>query len=172
LAQNHDPGVTSGNDEDSLSALFLVKNKNIELEEHPWYKDIIYYLQFQKCPNNIENYQCRRIRLEASKYLILGTSIFHIIVDGLLLHCVDDTKAQNILKQIHGSIYLGIHIGDHFVTRATTFKILRINFYWPLIFKDSYKFTHACNESQRFAGREKFFPMPLQLVLPYFPFLK
>jgi hypothetical protein len=64
LAQHLEPGVTSENDEDALSALFLVETENIELAEHPWYKDIIYYLQFQKCPNNLENYQHRRIHLK------------------------------------------------------------------------------------------------------------
>jgi hypothetical protein len=83
LAQHPEPGVTSENDEDALSALFFVEHENIELAEHPWYKDIIYYLQFQKCPNNIENHQCRRIHLEASKYLILGTSLF----TELLMDC-------------------------------------------------------------------------------------
>jgi hypothetical protein len=108
-----------------LSALFLVEHENIELAEHPWYKDIIYYLQFQKCPNNLENHQCRRVRLEASKYLILGTSLFRRTVDGLLLHCVDDTAGQIFLKQIHGSTDSDIHIGGHFVAKATAFKILR-----------------------------------------------
>jgi len=65
LTQHLESGVTSENDEDFLSALFLVETGNTELAEHPWYKDIIHYLQFQKCPNNLENYQHRRIHLEA-----------------------------------------------------------------------------------------------------------
>jgi hypothetical protein len=89
-----------------------------------------------------------------------------------LLHCVDDTTTQKILKKIHGSIDSGIHIGGHFAARATAFKILRIGYYWPSIFKYSHKFTQACNECQKFAGREQFSSMPLQPVLPDFPFSK
>jgi hypothetical protein len=98
LIQHPEPGVSSENDEDALFALFLVEHENLDLVEHPWYKDLIYYLQFQKCPNNLEYHQRRMVHLEASKYLILGTSLFHGIVDGLLLRCVNETTSQNILK--------------------------------------------------------------------------
>jgi hypothetical protein len=91
--------------------------------------------------------------LEASKYLILGNSLFLRTTDGSLLHCVDDRSTQKILNQVHGSIDSGIHICGYFAAKATPFKILRIGFYWPLVFKDSYKFTQACNECQNFAGR-------------------
>jgi hypothetical protein len=74
-----------------------------------------------------------------------------------LLHCVDNTTSQNILKEIHGSTDSSIHIGGHFVSKTTAHKILRTGYYWPSIFK---------------YGKEKFFSMPLQPVLPDFPFSK
>jgi hypothetical protein len=89
-----------------------------------------------------------------------------------LLRCVDDTTAQKILKEIHGSTDSNIHIGGHFVAKATAHKILRTGYYWPSIFRDSYKFVQACIECQKFVGKEKFFAMPLQPVLPDFPFSK
>jgi hypothetical protein len=128
LAQHLEPGVSSKNNEDAFSGLFIVEHANIELAEHPWYKDIIYYLQFQKCPNNIKNHQRRRIRLEASKYIILGISLFSRTTDGLLLRCVDDTTSQKTLKKINGSIDLYIHIGGHFTAKSTSFKILKLVF--------------------------------------------
>jgi hypothetical protein len=89
-----------------------------------------------------------------------------------LLHCVDNTTTQKILKQIHGSSYLGIHIGGYSTAKATMFKILRTGYYWPSIFKDSYKFTQARDECQKFAGEENFSAMPLQLILLDFRFSK
>jgi hypothetical protein len=112
-----------------LYALFLVENKSLDLAEHPWYKDIIYYLEFKNCPDNLENHQRRRVRLEASKYLILGTSLFHRTINGSLLHCVENETTQKILREIHGSTDSGIHIGGHFVAKSTTIKILRIGYY-------------------------------------------
>jgi len=36
-----------------------------------------------------------------------------------------------------------VHIGGHFATKDTSFKIIRIGYYWPYIFRDSYQFTRA-----------------------------
>jgi hypothetical protein len=49
---------------------------------------------------------------------------------------------------------------------------LRTGYYWPSVFRDSYKFVQACIECQKFVGKEKFYVMPLQPVLPDFPFSK
>jgi hypothetical protein len=76
LAQHPEPSDSSENDENALSTLFYIENQNLDLVEHPWYKDLVYYLQFQKCPDYLESHQCRRLRLEASKYLILGNFLF------------------------------------------------------------------------------------------------
>jgi hypothetical protein len=51
----------------------------------------------------------QEVFLEASKYIILGASLFCITNDGLLLRCIDNTTTQRILKQIHGSKNLGIN---------------------------------------------------------------
>jgi hypothetical protein len=155
-----------------LFALFLVEYHNHDLEAHPWYQDIIYYLKFQRCLDNLKYHKCRRTQLEASKYLILSTSLFHRTVDKLLLCCVNDTVAQKILKQINGSTDSNIHIGGHFVAKVTTHKILRTGYYSPLVFRDSYKFLQPCIVHQKFDGKEKFFVIPLQSVLPYFHFSK
>jgi hypothetical protein len=57
LAHHPKPCASSQNYEDALSALFLIEHENIDLAEHPWYHKIIYYLQFQKCPDNIEYHE-------------------------------------------------------------------------------------------------------------------
>jgi hypothetical protein len=144
-----------------LSPLFLIEYGNIDLAAHPWYQDIIYYLQCERCLDNLEYHECRRTRLEASKYLILNTSLFHMTIDELLLHCVDYTVAQNILKQIRGSTYFNIHIGGHFSSKSTAQLSFRIGYYCPCVFRDSYKFVHACIECQKSVGREAFSAMPL-----------
>jgi hypothetical protein len=80
LAQHPEPGISSENNEDALSALFLIEYENIDLAAHPLYWDIIYYFQYERCLDNIEYHEHRRTQLEASKYLILNTSLFHIWV--------------------------------------------------------------------------------------------
>ena len=90
----------------------------------------------------------------------------------MLLRCVNDEEAQNILHKIYGSSVSIIHIGDHFYAKATTFKIIRNGYYWPTIFRDSNKFTKYFDKCQKFVGKECLSAMALQPVLPDFPFSK
>jgi hypothetical protein len=98
--------------------------------------------------------------------------LFRRFVDGLLLRCVNDEEAHKLLHEIHGSSVSVIHIGGHFSAKATAFKIIRNGYYWPSIFQDSYKFTRSCDKCQKFVGKERLSAMPLQPVLPDFPFSK
>jgi hypothetical protein len=85
---------------------------------------------------------------------------------------VNDEEAHKLLQEIHGSSISVIHIGGHFSAKFTTFKIIRNGYYWPSIFRDSYKFTRSCDKCQKFVGKERLSSMPLQPVLPDFPFSK
>jgi len=71
----------------------------------------------------------------------MSTLLFHRFVDGLLLRCINKTTTHVMLEKIHGTIEFDMHIGGHFDAKATTYKILRISYYWSSIFKDSYKFV-------------------------------
>jgi hypothetical protein len=53
--------------------------------------------------------------------------------DGILLRCVDENKAQELIMEFHEGI-----CGGHFAPMATVHKIIRARFYWPSIFRDSY----------------------------------
>jgi len=136
------------------------------------YKELIYYLQFQKFHDHFESYQHRGLLLEASKFMILENYFFHKYVNLLLLRCIDDIIAQKVLREIYGSAELNIHIGGHFVEKTTTFKILRTCYFCPSIFKYYFKFTRACDKCQKFVGKEKFYVIPLKHVISNFPFSK
>jgi hypothetical protein len=85
LAQHPEPGYASESNDDDVSTLFLIEYENIDLAGHPWYHNVIYYLEQERCPNNLEHHERRKFHLEVSKYVILNISLFHRIVDGLLL---------------------------------------------------------------------------------------
>jgi hypothetical protein len=133
---------------------------------------MVYYLQYQKCPDELDPHQRRRLRLKASKYIILGDFLFRRYVDGLLLRCVNDKEEQKLLHKIHGSTSSVIHIGGHFSAKATAFKIIRNGYYWPTIFHNSYKFARSCDKCKKFVGKECLSAMLLQPVLLDFPFSK
>jgi hypothetical protein len=138
--------------------------------EHPWYKYLVYYLQNQRCPNNLDTHQRRRLCLEYSIYAIIGDFLFRRSVDGLLLRCVNTEEAHKLLQETHGSSNFVIHVGGHFSAKTTAFKIIKKGYYWPSIFCDSYIFSRSCDKCQKFAGKERLYAMPLQLVPSEFPF--
>jgi hypothetical protein len=89
----------------------------------------VYYLQNKKCPDSLDTHQRRRLCIESSKYVILGDFLFRIFVDCILLCCVSNEEAHKILQETHGSPYYVIHVGGHFSTKTTSFKIIIKGFY-------------------------------------------
>jgi hypothetical protein len=156
----------------SLSTLFYIDIQILPITEHRWYKDLVYYLQNQRCPNNLDTHQRRRLRLESSRYIILGEFLFRRSTDGMLLRCVNNEETDKLLQETHGSSNSVIHVCGHFSAKTNSFNIIRKGYYWPLIFRDSYKFSRSCDKCQKFAGKECLSAMPLQPTLYDFPFLK
>jgi hypothetical protein len=90
----------------------------------------------------------------------------------LCYFAVDNEEAHKLLQETHGYENYVIHIGCHFSAKTTTFKIIRKGYYWPSIFCDSYNFSRSCDKCQKFSGKEHFSTVPLQPILPDFPFSK
>jgi hypothetical protein len=109
----------------SLSTLFYIDNQILHVSEHPWYKNLVYYLQNQRCPDNLDTHQTRRLCLESERYIIIGDFSFRISTDGVFICCVNDEDAQKLLQETHGSSNYVIHVGAPFSSKTTTFKIIR-----------------------------------------------
>jgi hypothetical protein len=155
-----------------LSTLFYIDSQILPVAEHPWYKYLVYYFQNQRCPDNLGTHQRRRLRLEYSRYVILGDFLFRRSADGMLLHYVNNEEAHNFLQETHGSSDSVVHVGGHFSAKTTAFKIIGKGYYWHSIFRDSYNFSRSCDKCQNFAGKECLSAMPLQPILLEFPFSK
>jgi len=115
----------------------------------------------QRFLDELDPHQIRRLFLEASNYIILGDSLFRIFVDGLLLWFVNDEEAQKLLHEVHGSSTSIIHIGGHFFSKDTTFKIIINGYNWPWIFHDSLKFARSCDKCKKIVGKERLSTMSL-----------
>jgi hypothetical protein len=150
----------------SLSTLFYIDNQILLMSEHHWYKNLVYYSQNQRCPNNLDTHQRRRLCIESSRYAIIGDLLFRRSADGMLLHCVNNEEAKKLLQETHGSSNSVIHVGGHFSAKTTAFKIIRKGYYWPSIFRDSCVFSRSCDKCRKFVGKERLSAMSLQPILP------
>jgi hypothetical protein len=93
LAQHAENSEEIDEEDSSLSTLFYIDNQILSVSEHPWYKNLIYYLQNQRCPNNLDTHQRRSFRLESIRYIIIRDFLFQISADGVLLRCVNNDDA-------------------------------------------------------------------------------
>jgi hypothetical protein len=103
LAQHVETSEEIYEHDSSLSTLFYIDNQILPVSEHPWYKNLVYYLQNQRCPDNLDTHQRRRLHLESARNVIIGDFVFRRSIDGMLLHCVNNEEAQKMLQETHGS---------------------------------------------------------------------
>jgi hypothetical protein len=61
-------------------------------------------------------------------------------------------------------------VGGHFSGETTTQNILRVGYYWPIIFKDSHAYSWSCDIYHKLARRESKVVVPLQPVVVEEPF--
>jgi hypothetical protein len=57
---------------------------------------------------------------------------------------VRDDEVYDILKACHDG-----PCGVHFDDKRTGHKILRMGYFWPIIFQDAMKYVQACDNCQR-----------------------
>jgi hypothetical protein len=76
LAQHAENSEAIDEQDSSLSTLFYIENQILLVSEHPWYKNLVYYLQNQRCPYNLDTHQIRRLHLESARYVIIGDFLF------------------------------------------------------------------------------------------------
>jgi hypothetical protein len=83
--------------------------------------------------------------MKVNQYVLITYILFRRNFDGILLRCVDENQAQELIKEFHEGI-----CGGKFSPTATTHKIIRAGFYFPTIFKDFYATISKCFSSQQF----------------------
>ena len=125
LAQHAKTSEEIDEQDSSLSTLFYIDNQILPMYEHPWYKDLVYYLQNQTCLDNLDTHQRRRLCLESTRYVIIGDFLFRRSAGGMLLRCVNNEEAHKLLQETHGSSNYVIHVKGHLSAKTTSFNIIR-----------------------------------------------
>jgi hypothetical protein len=113
------------------------------LVDSEWYRDIIFYLRSGQFPVTMNPKERRTLKMKAIQYVLIVDILFRRNYDGILLRCVDENQAQELIKEFHEGI-----CGGHFVPTAIAHKIIRVVFYWTSIFKDSYAIIRKCFSCQ------------------------
>ena len=122
----------------------------------PWYSDIIYVLKNLSPPPDMTINKARTLKLKATKFCILNSALYWKDPGGILLNCLVEKEAKQVMEDCHQGDY-----GGHLFWKSTTNKILRAMYYWPTLFADVYKMVKRCHKCQIFKGKRKLQPLPL-----------
>eukprot|EP00253_Pinus_taeda_P018491 PITA_18491 len=123
------------------------------------YAYIIYYLKNGYAPSYLDHTKKKAIRLKAKKYKLLNDVPFRKNYDSVLLRCLEESEAKNVLQELHDG-----PAGGHYAGDATAYKILRAGYYWSTLFRDSHNYVRKCQVCQTAARRQKKPYLPLQPV--------
>ena len=134
----------------------------------PWYGYILIYLQTLKYPAAFSWEERRKLHLHAKNYLIIGDTLYRSGgVDSILRRCLTHEEVEIVLNDAHSGA-----CGGHLSGLATTQKILRACYFWPMVFKDCVEAVKHCHPCQLYTRKMRSHPAPLFPVILVGPFMK
>jgi hypothetical protein len=74
------------------------------LVDSEWYRDIVFYLRFEKFLVTMSPKEQRKLKMKEHQYVLIVDILFRRNYDGILLRCVDEDKAQELMKEFHEGI--------------------------------------------------------------------
>jgi len=136
--------IHSLGDQIPVSENFLDEHLFAITTKAPWFADIANYLSSGTLPSHFTNKHKTKIIRESVRYSWVNGDLFYTSSDLLIRKCVREEEIFDILKACHDK-----PCGGHFANKRTTYKVLKLGYYWPTIFKDSKAYVKRCDNCQR-----------------------
>jgi hypothetical protein len=132
-----------------------------------WYGKLFYLLHHGTYPKNLNHKEMRALRLKSTQYRLINSVLFRVNYGGVILRCLKCEDADKVLKELHDG-----RTGGNFTGNSNAHKILRVDYYWPTLLRDSHTYTRNYKNCQISMGREKRAVVSLQPVAVFRPFEK
>lgn len=91
---------------------------HVEAEEGRWYDDVRRYLEVRESPETADKKDRATIRRWATQFILAGGQLYKRFYEGLLLLCVTEEQAKQIMEEVHAGI-----CGPHMNGRILAGKI-------------------------------------------------
>ncbi|RDY07547.1 Gypsy retrotransposon integrase-like protein 1, partial [Mucuna pruriens] len=114
-----------------------------EADRKPWYHDIREYLREGVYPLGATENDKRMLRRLAVGFFLSGVILYNKSVDSMLLRCMDNREAQEIMEEVHEGTF-GTHANGHALAR----KILRAGYYWTKMKSNCCQHVRRCMKCQ------------------------
>ncbi|GAU37759.1 hypothetical protein TSUD_102760 [Trifolium subterraneum] len=112
------------------------------IDEQSWMAPVYNFLKSNTLPADAK--EATKIRKRACSYVLLDDKLYRRGFSIPLLKCVDETRVEFILQEIHEGIN-GQHIGGRSLAR----KALRAGYYWPTMQNDAKDHVLKYDKCQR-----------------------
>jgi len=124
-----------------------------------WRTEIINYL---KDPSKKVE---RRIRFQATNYVLLDDELYYRTLDEVLLRCLSDDESKSLMCEIHEGV-----CGAHQLTFKMKWMIGRNGYYWPTILEDCFEYFKGCQGCQRFGNIQRAPTSAMNPIIKPWPF--
>ena len=124
-----------------------------------WRKEIIDYL---KDPSKRVE---RRVRFQATKYMLLEDELYYRTIDEILLKCLGDDEAKSLMGEIHEGVCRA-----HQSAFKMKWMIRRNGYYWPTILEDCFKYFKGCQGCQKFGNIQRPPASAMNSIIKPWPF--
>ncbi|XP_038695435.1 uncharacterized protein LOC119992714 [Tripterygium wilfordii] len=131
-----------------------------EVEEVPWYADIVNYLVSRKLPPGMTTHEKNKFLSSIKYYYWDDPYLFRCCPDQIIRRCIPINEQESVLHFCHSHV-----CGGHFGGKKTSAKVLQCGFYWPSLFKDAHSFCLTCDRCQRTGNISARDQMPLNNIL-------
>ncbi|GAU49235.1 hypothetical protein TSUD_183260 [Trifolium subterraneum] len=112
------------------------------IDDQSWMAPVYNFLKSNTLPADAK--EVTKIRKRACSYVLLDDKLYRRGFSIPLFKCVDETRVEFILQEIHEGIN-GQHIGGRSLAR----KALRAGYYWSTMQKDAKDHVLKCDKCQR-----------------------
>jgi len=130
--------------------------QSTSLETSEWYKDILFYLRSSEFPLGMSSKERRDLKMKNNQYVLVSWIIFRRKFDGILLICLDHPKSKETLQEFHNGV-----CGGNFFPIVIAHRIIRVGYYWPIMFKYAYTMILKCHSWRKISRKMKRDGMPL-----------
>ena len=95
------------------------------------YSGIIHFLQKLEVPPVLTPNQALTLKLKSVKFCIVDKLLYWKDMSRVLLRCLDKEESDQVIHRFHSST-----CGGHHYWKTTAHKILRVGYYWRVLFAD------------------------------------
>ncbi|RDX78186.1 Gypsy retrotransposon integrase-like protein 1, partial [Mucuna pruriens] len=147
----------------TLSSMLQLKEAKVDGKS--WYHDIREYLREGVYPPGATENDKRTLRRLVVGFILSGVILYERSADLMLLRCVDDQQAQEVMEEVHEGTF-GTLTNGH----ALAHKILRVGYYWTKMESDCCQHMKRCMKCQVYADNIHVAPSTLYNLTSPWPF--